>query len=776
MIKKIVLIKSVGRFHNARPGSEGECGEVTLISAENGSGKTTIAAILHSLASGEPGFITERDTVSTSDTPEVKIILDDGCYDFKDGTWQTDVSDVQIEVFDTHFVNTNVYAGDYLEHGHKKALYQFIIGETAGELDKKIRAIDSRSRDISTEMSNCEADIQKHIVGDTDLKTFIDLLEVEDVKEKIEVKKAHVAQLKRVETLQGRSEFEKIKTFSIPKAKIDDLLGRTLRDVSKEAEEKLRTHIAKHTNDATEEWVGQGVTYAKDEKCPFCGSDTAENNTVAAFNEFFSDAYKKHKKEISQGKEAIADYLPAGGWNEVKARFESNESLFGTWREDVDFGDVTQYSFEDNVREVWSTARSEIATAFDEKTSAPLEPLELSDECKTAIERFQKLFERVSEYNTQVDAWNQKVDSFKKGLTGGDLTKEQRELRQLRNARNRHQPDVNELCDRLAHLKKEKKTLKKEKRKKKNKLDEAEETLMKEYRDEINAFLEDAGANFQVVKLGKSMQGGSPSANYAIEISGERIQLGSARTKIGKKGFRNILSEGDRKTLAFAFFYAKVRTDPSLAKKTIVIDDPVSSLDNSRQFATRIAIQRMSEAAKQVIVLSHDPRFLVEVGYDLDIKNKNTDSATLFVRKEFSPDRSTIERITPSDLKAQVDDKHIKAMKKITGFVSGGDTSDLDGVSQALRIVLEDTLSRRFPGKNFGMFSTSKWEAEIKKANPGSSLHDIKNTPYHTVLKDLNTFIHGPHHAGNLPGTPNRDVTQMMVLAQKVLKFVRGTL
>ena len=776
MIKKIVYIKNIGRFHDAHMGDQGKCGKITLVSAQNGSGKTTIAAILHSLASGEPGFITERDSLSTTGTPKAKLLLDDECYDFEDGKWKQDVSSVKVEVFDTHFVNTNVYAGDHFEHEHKKELYQFIIGETAGSLDKRIRGINDRSRVLSQKINTCKKGINEHINGQVTFDSFTSLPEINSVNRKIEEKKERVQQLKRIDTLQKRRRFGKLESFSIPVLAIKELLERTLDDVSEAAEEKLRKHLREHTDGATEEWIDTGVSYMKDETCPFCCSNTEENDTIRAFREYFSDEYSGHKQDIEKAIREVDTYLPSGGWREIKPSLASNESLLNDWTEDIDFGEVPSYDLGVEVEGIWKRVRSSITESLKRKKESPLEAIQLSESSTEAIDQFRQLQRKIASYNKQVKAWNNSVDAFKDELEGGGLEQAKRELIRLQNSKSRHQAEVSELCESLLQFQKEKRKLKEEKVKKRKELDAAEEELMGKYHDQINSFLDDASADFSIVELEKSMSGGNPSASYAIEISGEIIELGSARAEIGEKGFRNILSEGDRNTLAFAFFYAKVITDLSIADKTVVIDDPVSSLDSARRTTTINAIRKISEISKQVIVLSHSTRFLVDLGNNLNITNKDVDSAIMCIRKSFSPSSSNIEAISPGDLKDQIDDRYMKAIKKVKTFFHGGDASDLDGVESSLRIVLEDTLYRRYPERNLGMSSTSAWVGAIEDANPDSPLYDLKNSTYHKTLKDLNSFIHDSHHADNIPGAPNQDVSQLRVFAKKTLDFVYGTL
>ncbi|MBR7513273.1 AAA family ATPase, partial [Mycobacterium tuberculosis] len=67
---------------------------------------------------------------------------------------------------------------------------------------------------------------------------------------------------------------------------------------------------------------------------------------------------------------------------------------------------------------------------------------------------------------------------------------------------------------------------------------------------------------------------------------------------------------GDRNALALAFFFASLDQDPQLAQKVVVIDDPMTSLDEHRSLTTVQEIRRLVGRVAQVIVLSHSKPFL----------------------------------------------------------------------------------------------------------------------------------------------------------------------
>ena len=60
MIDKFRLIRNIGNFKSVDSGAELPLAKLTFIYGENARGKTTLAAILRSLASGEGTALTER--------------------------------------------------------------------------------------------------------------------------------------------------------------------------------------------------------------------------------------------------------------------------------------------------------------------------------------------------------------------------------------------------------------------------------------------------------------------------------------------------------------------------------------------------------------------------------------------------------------------------------------------------------------------------------------------------------------------------------------------
>src|SRR5205085_5335829 len=134
--------------------------------------------------------------------------------------------------------------------------------------------------------------------------------------------------------------------------------------------------------------------------------------------------------------------------------------------------------------------------------------------------------------------------------------------------------------------------------------------VITQYGQKINWYLERINAGFRITTPVHNYRGGPPSTSYQIVINQNAVDLGDPQTPLDRPSFKNTLSSGDRSTLALAFFLAELEQDPLRVRKTVVFDDPFTSLDAFRRNQTVHQIHRCAEGCLQVVVLSHDPGFL----------------------------------------------------------------------------------------------------------------------------------------------------------------------
>ena len=137
-------------------------------------------------------------------------------------------------------------------------------------------------------------------------------------------------------------------------------------------------------------------------------------------------------------------------------------------------------------------------------------------------------------------------------------------------------------------------------------LDRHREAAFPAYGAAINDFLARSTPTSASARSIPNISGGS-AANYSLRIDGHAVALSE---------FGNTLSSGDRNTLALAFFFATLQRDPARAQKLVVIDDPMTSLDEHRTQHTLEEIDRLSREVASIVVLSHDKSFLASVWRD----------------------------------------------------------------------------------------------------------------------------------------------------------------
>ena len=140
MIHCIQLVRNVGLFDSVDAAATIPLSRLTLIYAENGRGKTTLVAILRSLATGDPIPIAERKRLAAVHPPHVILDCAGGppAAMFQNGTWSRQLSN--IVVFDDLFVDENVCSGLDVDPHHRQNLHELILGAQGVTLNRTLQA------------------------------------------------------------------------------------------------------------------------------------------------------------------------------------------------------------------------------------------------------------------------------------------------------------------------------------------------------------------------------------------------------------------------------------------------------------------------------------------------------------------------------------------------------------------------------------------------------------------------------------------------------------
>jgi len=368
MIDKILEIKSIGKFVNYSSKGDVQFRKLTLIFGENGSGKTMLSAILRSLESGNPAFVLERKTISCFAPVGIVVRANDTNYTFKNGKWDGVASG--IHVFDTTFVNENVYSGVEVELGHKRNLYKFIVGKKGVQLASAVDHLDGEIRDKNTAIGNKGDLIRPYIGGSLSVQAFVNCAAVRDVDKLIKEKQGDVAALKEAASIASRPALARMSIPSFPMKEFESLLSKRLEDVAANAEKLTREHIERFMDKQGEVWIGKGLAYIKGDRCPFCGQPLAGVELIRAYRAFFSARYAGLKAEISEALAKTNGLFSQQAILAVQSLIASNSLNAEFWRTYLDIGFPT-IDFEE-VRQAWEELHRLADGYLKRKEASPL--------------------------------------------------------------------------------------------------------------------------------------------------------------------------------------------------------------------------------------------------------------------------------------------------------------------------------------------------------------------------------------------------------------------
>lgn len=253
---------------------------------------------------------------------------------------------------------------------------------------------------------------------------------------------------------------------------------------------------------------------------------------------------------------------------------------------------------------------------------------------------------------------------------------------------------------------------------------------------EINTLLTLFGANFQIVDAKAGFIGREANTEYAIELGAHVLRVGVGSQN--EPSFKTVLSAGDKFTLALALFFTQVRSDPALNNAVVVFDDPFSSQDMQRQWETGCQIRQLADDARQVIVLSHDPRFLFLIEKDADPCSCSTFQLTLE-----SDNEAAVKQWSAAD---ELKNNYVRQAERIRHLANTGQflsDTNAENLIKDLRPFLEDFIKLRFPARFAEMNMLGEMTDEIETAGSSDPLFkDVAN------LRALNEYTRANHHGG----------------------------
>ncbi|WRA89099.1 AAA family ATPase [Helicobacter pylori] len=623
MAINIKKIKSFKAFCGLDTIEMGEFKHYNVIFGNNGCGKTSLTRAFELLIPKNK-HIEKYRTISTDESPSIEFECEKGSYKIEPN------SDIgvpfKVEIYNSDFLHNNVPLNS--EFGLKKLDDGTIIleGSVLGEETKEINQlkdfrekVEKRQKKIKDEndtentlIAKQESEIKKYdeeiekIRKEMTSKTIQIALDEIGISNFYKVSKDKFKYQEDALTNLGKDfndlneamkKFDGLKEMELPKDdqtikdKLEFLFSFDIDKKAGQVSEKIKEHISK----VGREFIEKGVKLQKemlDNTCPFC-TQTILNGIIQDYTSYFNksvETFNQCSLEMSGTLKNILDQ-----WN-IKEILQSFEK------------------FEPFMKKDFSKNKESLKNAL-KQIEVLLEKLQKEVDKKEGAknkEEFQKIDKKLLEIQKNIQQY---VDETRNILNQKKKQEERlkelkTELKEARIKKAKHdsydwQKIKKEAEIKLSVLNRGYKRL--------NCLLEKIDNKLKKLNEQKRPDIEAINSYLKALNLPKY----SLHEDYRIVLNSDVLENSKAEM---------ILSDGEKTTLAFAYFLARLKLfykKENLKNLVVVIDDPISSLDEQRIYNTSYIVGKINqelagEALKdedkaQVFVLTHNHTFMARL-------------------------------------------------------------------------------------------------------------------------------------------------------------------
>lgn len=743
MINRIQLLRNLGQFDSVDNAANIPLARLTVVYSENGRGKTTLAAVLRSLATGDPIPIAERKRLAVQHPPHVVLECSGGPPPavFQNNAWNRTLPDVV--VFDDVFIDENVHSGLSVKAHHRQNLHEWILGAQAVALSRRLEALVAQIETHNTALRAKAAVIPAADRGPFSIDDFCGLPARPDIEQAIQDAERNLAAAREQEVIRTTPPFDLLSLPAFDLSGIERTLQQDLPALDTATLAQVQAHLA-GLGQGGEAWVADGMRRIqpadvgpRQGTCPFCAQDLQGSPVIQHYRTYFSEAYAALKRTVADALVAVnrmhGGDASAGFERAVRVAVERRQF----WSR---FCEVAEFTLDTAaiVRD-WRDARDGVVAQIAAKQAAPLERMGLLDETRALVATYETHRETITAINQRLQEANQAIAVAKERAPTANPTVLADDLARLKAVKARHTPATAILCDEYLQERAAKEVTEQERDQARMALEQHRTTVFPGYQTAINLYLQRFNAGFRLGSVTYANTRGGPTCTYNVLINNTPVPVGGADPAPGEPSFRNTLSSGDRNTLALAFFFASLDQDAGLVNKVVVIDDPISSLDDHRALTTAQEIRRLAGRAAQVIVLSHNKTFLCRLWEGMD----STMRVALEVARD--PAGSTIR---PWDVSQDSITEHDRRHARLRDYLSSG-TGDMREVARSIRPHLEAFLRVAFPeqfppGTLLGPFLNA---CRHRLRTPQQILDDRSTQELDELVEYANRFHHNTNPA-----------------------------
>lgn len=758
-VERFQLLRNVGQFDSVNAGAQIALTPLTLIYAENGRGKTTLAAILRSLSTSDSALIEDRHRLGAAQRPHVVLAVSGQQIVYQNGAWAAPLP--RVAVFDDAFVSANVCSGIEIESSHRQNLHELILGAQGvvlnAELQRHVAAIEQHNRDLRAKEAAIPAAQRAGLTVDA----FCALPADADIDARIQEAERNLAAVQAADAIRQRDAFLPLSLPDFDLTAVAGVLARTLPDVQAETAARVREHL-RRLGRGGEAWIGEGMSRisaaseGKDsDACPFCAQDLAGSPLIRHYEVYFSDAYNGLKSAIIDIGKGVADSHSG----EIQAAFERAVRVAvqsrDFWQGFMEVPDIEIDTAA--ILRNWTAARDAVLTVLRAKAAAPLEAMTLPPEAIAAVETFARDAQAITDVSATLIAHNSRIALVKEQAAAANVAALTADLARAQAVKARHSPPLNAACDTYVAEKDAKSESENQRNVARVALDQYRTAIFPAYEQAINDYLGRFNAGFRLGAVGSVNTRAGSSASYNVVINNVAVGL----TANAGPSFRTTLSAGDRNTLALAFFFASLEQDPNLAGKIVVIDDPMTSLDEHRSLATILELRALVGRVRQVIILSHSKPFLCQTWEGADAQMRSA------LRISRDGNGSTL---AAWDVRQDCITEHDKRHALVSAYIQTANAANERAVAEALRPILEAYMRVAYPalfppGSLLGPFLNV---CRQRLGQTGEVLNAADIAELERLLNYANRFHHDSNPAWQTVAINDQE---LLNAAQRALRF-----
>ncbi|WP_017281931.1 AAA family ATPase [Helicobacter pylori] len=624
MAINIKKIKSFKAFCGLDAIEMGEFKDYNVIFGNNGCGKTSLTRAFELLISKDK-CIEKYRTISTAESPSIEFECKDGSYKIEPNS-NIGAPSFKVEIYNSDFLHNNAPFNS--EFGLKKLDDGIIIleGSVLGEETKEINQlknckekVEKRKKKIKDENSTetlsakQESEIKKYdkeiekIRKEMTSKTIqitLDEIKINNIcevsKNKFKVQEDALTNLEKDfdELDEAMKKFDDLKEMELPKDyqtikdKLESLFSFDMDKEAGQVSEEIKEHMSK----VGREFIEKGIELQKkmpDNACPFCTQEIT-NNIIQVYTSYFNKRIEQFNQDSLEVSGTLKKILEQWNIKEILQSFERFEPFM---KKDSSTNKESLKNALEQIKVLLEKLQKEVDKKWGVKNKEKFQ--ETDKKLLENYEKFQKCVDETRNILKQKKEQKEKLEKLKTELKEARIKKAKHDSYDWQKSKEEAERKLSVLNCRHERL---------------NRLLEKINKKLKGLYDQKRPDIETINNYLKALNLPKY----SLDKDYRIVLNSDALENSEAKI---------ILSDGEKTTLAFAYFLARLKLfykKEDLKNLVVVIDDPISSLDEQRIYNTTCLVAKINqelareklsneENKAQVFVLTHNHTFMARL-------------------------------------------------------------------------------------------------------------------------------------------------------------------